>query len=183
MKLDVDVRQFTRALNEYKEATGKDGAEILNRAGRNVAYRAAQGTPKATQARIRRDLYADPRLRYALTSISLRKQGMGFMKTGFAKEVQRFVSRRIASAGFIRSGWAEAIEKLGGTYRGRKIGKGHGRATKATALNLIAEIVNTVPGIEKVGVKALQNAVEFVAADMIDYSQRLLAKRAKAHSP
>lgn len=185
MKLVIEnLPQFVHALREYEKATHKDGETILNRAGLNVGYRAVQFTPIATAAKIRADLMRDDHMRYALTSLSLKKKGTGTLKSPqFREVVRKFIARRIASRGYLRSGWAPAIETLGGSYRGRKVGKGHGWATKASVLHLVTEIANTVPGIDKVGVEALNKAIDFVAADMLEYAQGLLAKRAKEHSP
>jgi hypothetical protein len=179
--LTIDTRQFTRALREYQNATGKDCVEVLNRAGRNTAYRAAQRTPKATAGKIRGELMGSPTLRFALTRIALKKRGIHKVdRAAFAAEVRKFVSRRASSAGYIRSGWAPAIEALGGSFRGKKAGKGY--ATKASVSRLITEIVNSVPGAEKVGAAALQQAINFVAADMISYAQTKFAAPAAKHS-
>ena len=182
MKIEYDHRLFTRALKEYQKETGKDMVDVLNRAGKNVAFRAAQFTPAATVGRIRSDLNRG-NLKYALTSLALRKKGIGILPAPqFAHEVEKFVARRIASRAFLRSGWATAIEALGGTYRGRKVGKSHGWATKANIYRWLTEIANTVPGIEKVGVAALKQAIDYVSVDMINYAQSLMVKRAAAHS-
>jgi hypothetical protein len=185
MKIVIEnLPEFRRALLEYQQATLKDGAEILNRAGRNVAFRAASFTPISTAAKIRADLNKDPHLKYALTSLFLRKKGRGILKSPqFREAVRKFIARRVASRGYLRSGWAPAIEALGGSYRGRKVGKGHGWARKASMTHLVTEISNTVPGIDEMGVEALNEAIDFVAADMLEYAQGLLAKRAKEHSP
>jgi hypothetical protein len=53
--MKFNVTQFTQALRAYKIATQKDEAEILNRAAKNVAYRAAQKTPVASASKIRSD--------------------------------------------------------------------------------------------------------------------------------
>ncbi len=183
MKVDFDTRLFSQALREYQDATQKDMVVVINRAARNVAYRAAQFTPVATAAKIRADLNKDGHLKYALTSIALKKKGIGKLKSpAFAREVELFVARRIASRTFLRSGWAPAVEALGGVFRGRKFGKGHGWATKATLHRLVSVIANTVPGIEQVGTVALQGAINFVAEDMLEFANSLLFKRAKEHS-
>jgi hypothetical protein len=157
--------------------------DVLNRAGRNVAFRASQFTPAATVGKIRSDLNRDPHLKYALTSLALKKKGIGILPSPqFAKEVEKFVARRVASRAFLRSGWSAAIEALGGVYRGRNPGKGHGYATKASVYRFLTEIANTVPGIEKIGVAALKKAIDYVSQDMIDYANSLMVKRANAHS-
>lgn len=184
MRVEIkNLPEFRTALLEYQNATGKDGVTILNRAGRNVAFRAASFTPKALASRIRADLNKDPHLVYALTSLALKKRGVGILKKPqFRAEVRKFINRRIASAGFLRAGWAPAIEALGGSFRGKKMGD-HGWASKASITHLITEIANTVPGIDKMGVRALNEAIDFVADDMLSYAHDLLAKRAKEHSP
>jgi hypothetical protein len=182
MKLSLELGQMKRAFRDYQDATGKDGVTILNRAGRNVAFRAASFTPVAAPAKIRADLTADPHLRYALTSLYLRKKGRGILKSPeFAREVDKLLARRVASRGFIRSGWAEAIIALGGTFRGRRVGRGHGWAKKATVSALVTEIANTVPGIEEEGTVALQGAINFVAEDMLQYAHSILARTAKQY--
>src|SRR5215467_1827253 len=113
MKIQFDTKLFTKALVEYKKETGKDMVDVLNRAGKNVAFRAAQFTPAATVGKIRADLNREEHLKYALTSIALRKKGIGILPSPrFRKEVERFVARRVASRAFLRSGWAPAIEEL-----------------------------------------------------------------------
>lgn len=181
--MSLDTRSFQKALQLYAKATRKDEVEILNRAGRNVAYRAAQKTPTTRAANIRAELKSDDHLAYALTSIMLKKKGVGILKKPqFRKEVSRFISQRAASAGYIRAGWAGAITALGGTYKGKKNRKNAGVGSKATVQRLIAEIINTVPGIDKVGVPALQEALRYVAADMKKYAERKMAQTAKQHS-
>lgn len=183
MKIEFDSKLFTKALLEYEKETGKDMVDVLNRAGKNIAFRAAQFTPSATAGKIRADLNKEPHLKYALTSIALKKKGIGILKSPkFATEVKKLEARRIASRAFLRSGWVPAIEALGGSYRGRKVGKGHGWATKANVTRWVTEIANTVPGIEKVGTEALRKAIDFVSHDMIDYANSLMVKRAEAHS-
>ena len=183
MKIAYDTRLFNQALREYSKETGKDMVDVLNRAGKNIAFRAAQFTPAATIGKIKADLNRDPHLKYALTSLHLKKKGIGILPAPqFAKAVEQFVARRVASRAFLRSGWANAVEYLGGSWRGRRVGKGHGWATKANVYRYITEIANTVPGIEKVGTSALTKAIDFVSADMIDYAESLMVKRAREHS-
>lgn len=187
----TNVNQFVFALRAYKAATRKDEADILNRAARNVAYRASQFTPRGNAARIRAGLMRDPHLRYALTAMALKRRGVGALKSpGFAKEVARFVSRRASSAGYLRAAYAEAIQQLGGTFRGAKFKGASGFANKASIGRLLAQIVaivsqpteRQVRGAEEIGLKALNQAVKFVAEDMLAYSQQKLAQTARAHS-
>lgn len=187
----VDTSQFRFALRAYKAATKKDCVDVLNRAAKNVAFRASSFTPKGRANKIRRDLMRDPRLRYALTSIILKKRGVGRLPSPqFQKEVDRFVSRRASSANYLRAGWAKAIADLGGTFRGAKFRGAGGFGNKALVNKLLADIVNTtthanaasVKGAELIGSEALQKAIAFVAEDMILFSQRLMGPTAKKFS-
>lgn len=187
----VDTSQFRFALRAYKAATKKDCVDVLNRAAKNVAFRASSFTPKGQANRIRRDLMRDPRLRYALTSIILKKRGIGRLPSPqFQKEVDKFVSRRASSAGYLRAGWAKAIIELGGTFRGAKFKGAGGFANRALVNKLLADIVNTtthanaasVKGAELIGSEALQKAIAFVAEDMITFSKQLMMPTAKKFS-
>lgn len=187
----VDTSQFRFALRAYKAATKKDCVEVLNRAARNVAYRSSSFTPKGQANKIRRDLMSDPHLRYALTAIILKKRGVGRLPSPqFQKEVDKFVSRRASSANYLRAGWAKAIVDLGGTFRGAKFRGAGGFANKALVNKLIAEIVNTtehataasVRGAELIGSEALQKAVQFVSADMLQFAKELMDPTAKKFS-
>ena len=61
--LALDTSGFEHALRVYEQATGKSMANVLNRAGRNVAYRAAQATPAASKQQVKADLNRDAHLR------------------------------------------------------------------------------------------------------------------------
>lgn len=187
----VDTSQFRLALRSYKVATQKDSAELLNRAARNVAFRASSFTPKGNANKIRNDLMRDRHLRFALTSLGLKKKGIGRLSAPeFQKAVDRYVSRRASSANYLRAGWAKAIEDMGGSFRGAKFRGAGGFGNKAVISKLIAAIVNTtthedtasVRGAELIGDEALQKAIAFVAEDMIAYAKELMGVTAKKFS-
>lgn len=187
----VDTSQFIFALRAYRAATKKDCVEVLNRAARNVAFRSSSFTPEGNANKIRRDLMRDPHLRFALTAIILKKRGVGRLPSPqFQKEVDKYVSRRASSANYLRAGWAKAIVDLGGSFRGAKFRGAGGFANKALVNKLIANIVNTtehanavsVRGAELIGSEALQRAISFVAADMIQFSKELMMPTAKKFS-
>ena len=48
----VDTSAFNRALREYQQATGKDSDAVVNRAAKNLAFRAVQMTQHADRAGI-----------------------------------------------------------------------------------------------------------------------------------
>src|ERR1041385_2102446 len=117
----VNLDKFVFALRAKKAACQHTMPEILNKALLNIGYRASSFTPKGSAAAIRSGLMADPHLRYALTSMALKRRGIGALKSPeFAKEVARFVSRRASSAGYLRAAYATAIQQLGGSFRGAK---------------------------------------------------------------
>lgn len=189
--IKIDTSQFSLALRAYKAATKKDSVEVLNRAARNVAFRSSSFTPKGDANRIRRDLMRDEHLRFALTSLSLKKKGVGrLVAPEFQKAVDRFVSKRASSSNYLRAGWARAIEDLGGSFKGAKFRGAAGFANKAVINKLICDIVNTtshentasVRGAELIGDAALQKAIAFVAADMIAFAKQLMGPTAKKFS-
>lgn len=189
--IQINPSKMVAALRAYKIATCKDEKDILNRAARNTAYRAASATPVASPSKIRRDVMRDPHLRYALTSIALRRKGIGLLKSPeFAKAVSNLVSRRASSAKYLRAGWAKAIQELGGTFRGSKFKGADGFANKATTSRLVTEIVNILAqpdsshaaGAERIGLVALQQGLDAAAADMMDYARTVMSQTAKQHS-
>jgi hypothetical protein len=184
----TNIDGFVFALRAKKAACQRTMPDILNHALRDVAFRAASYTPKANAARIRADLMSDPHLRYALTSIVLRKKGIrALKKPEFAAAVARFVSRRASSAAYLRSAYAKVIEQLGGSFKGAHFrGAAEGFANEATAGKLIAQMVTILSqpssqqaaSAERIGIEAINKALNFVAQDMIEYAQRKLAEAA-----
>jgi hypothetical protein len=191
MGLKLDTSDFESALNSYQEATGKDAKDILNKAALNFAYRAAQFTVMETAAQIQSDLLKDPKILYALVSLSLKKRGIGTLAPAeFQKEVQAFIQRRKGSARYLRVGWAQAIIDLGGSFRGSRLERGsHSFANPAVAdlLATVAWIVDETnehkaeTAEDKVW-PVLQEALDFVANDMETFAQDKLAKTAAKYS-
>jgi hypothetical protein len=185
---NVKLDKFLFALRAKKAACQHTMPEILNKAALNICYRASSFTPKGDANRIRASLMRDPHLRYALTAIELKKRGVGALKKPeFAKAVERFVSRRASSANYLRAAWAQAIQNLGGSFRGAKFkGASEGFANKATVKRLIAEIVAVLDqptegkaaSAEAIGMEAVQKAINFVAEDMLTYARQKLAAAA-----
>jgi hypothetical protein len=184
----TNLNKFVFALRAKKAACQHTMPEILNKALLNVAFRASRATPKGNAARIRSELMRDPHLRYALTSIALKKHGIGILKKPeFAKAVASFVSRRASSANYLRAAYAQAIQQLGGSFRGAKFKGATGFANKATISRLLAQMVTILEqpdekhaqGAERIGLAALQSAIDFVANDMLAYAQRKLAEAAE----
>jgi hypothetical protein len=180
----TNVDKFVFALRAKKAACQHTYPEILNKAALNVAFRASSFTPKGNAALIRSQLTGDANLRFALTAIALKKKGVGILKSpDFAKEVERFVSRRASSAGYLRAAYAKAIEQLGGSFRGSHFkGASDGFANRATVSRLLAEIVTIVAetsassatSAERIGMTAINEAIAFVADDMLAYAHQKL---------
>lgn len=189
---DIDLSGFASAVNSYADATGKDMVAVVNRAGRNVAYRAAQFTGTTSAAKIRAELRGNPRMTAALTRLSLNRRGVGKLsKQDFAAEVEKFIERRASSSRYLRFGWAQAIVDMGGNYRGAKLARGsHGFGEKATVVDLLAQIAwildeptdDKANTAENEAFPALQEALDFVTADMLKYAAERMAKTAADHS-
>lgn len=180
----LDLTQFQGALREYGKATNRDAADILNRAGRNVAARAIQFTPKATAAKIKAELLSNNRAIYA-TIRRLRRAGVpqrGMSRTKFAQEINRTIAQRTRSAAFVSSGWFPALAAFGGRARRAGGSAAQGSGKRATPGTPLAVLINAATGAEKVGAAALQQAVDFVAQDMLAYAQQKLAATARRYS-
>lgn len=184
----ANVNKFLFALRAKKAACQHAMPEILNKAALNIAFRASSFTPKGNAAKIRAGLMSDPHLRYALTAIALKKKGIGILKKPqFAQAVASFVSRRASSANYLRAAYANAIQQLGGNFRG-SIFKGarEGFANKAEVGKLLAQIIAILEqpdekharSAETIGIDALQKAIDFVADDMLAYAKQKLAAAA-----
>lgn len=197
IKLEIDrksLANFQAALSLYAKATGKDAPEIVNRAAVNLAFRAAEFTPKADMSAAIgkiRNIYAFTNFRYTQT----RRKHPKRAKMDAA--VLRTIRQLNALSGFIRRGWVAAGRKLKaqsgvtGTSRAPAGGggkKGKGTATMAReAVVSFAEIVNystsksgsSPAALEKYGGSGLSRAVSFVANDMRQYAEKKLAQRAK----
>jgi len=182
----LDTGDFERALLAYVDATGKEMPEVLNRAGRNIAYRAAQFTTPAQPAQIRADIKKHEGLLEALTSARLKKKGITRV-ANFAEEMKKTLAIRVGSARYLRAAWAEAIAKFGGTFRGKKMHGASAIVRKATVESLLTEITALVN--EPTGAKAdsaeakmmpaLQEAVNFVGNDMLEYAAKKIQDNAK----
>lgn len=189
--LKIDTRDFIFALRAYKAATQKDEAEILNKRGRNIAFRAASFTKKGSPVRIRSALMRDPHLRFALASILLRKRGIGKLKApAFAKAVQSLVAHRVGSANYLRAAWAQAVHDLGGTFKGSRLRGASGFANKATVAKLLTQIVAITSqpnnaharSAESIGMIALQRAIDHDTADMLEFCRQQMGLTAKKFS-
>lgn len=167
----ADFSRLKRANIAIERATGRAAADIVNRSLKNVAYRAAEYTPKADPVKIEASLRKDKlglrivtkRLKAAAGGVMVdwngntmltksgraRKQGRVTRKM-IALRTRQLVARRKKVRGYLRAGWFPAIVALGGTIRGKgdlRAGvplASLGSATPATQAKTFGQIVNRV---------------------------------------
>jgi hypothetical protein len=183
LTIKADMPRFAAAIRNKIIATKKAEAEIINHALKNVAYRAAQFTPKSTVAKVN-----------SISTVILAKLAARYLKKHqgrYTKEELRAYMLKIVKArrqriAALRVGWATAIKAFGGSFRG---GQEKGRSTandayvlKANSQNLSGLIMNTIvtrsadgkheAGEIDVAIKALERAIEFVTDDIEGYATK-----------
>jgi len=182
MSFEIDTRDFEKAINKVIDVTGKDSAEILNRAGRALILggRGFQGLiklfPRADRAKIR----AIPLP--VLAAIVHRKHGQ-LTRAEFIRAMKREKARRLAAVGYHAGpGWHEAARAFGGRgvrtqggYRRSLAARGSG--SRAQARRLVAEVINTAPAAAKIGGEAMRAALGNVTRDLIRYATWKLNQR------
>ncbi|MBK8233184.1 MAG: hypothetical protein IPK72_22025 [Candidatus Eisenbacteria bacterium] len=203
--LKIDYSELQRAMREYAKVSKADGAEIVNRFGRDVAYAALKKTPTATATTIGK--YSPKLKTYEGRMHFVKAARKGVKKGSDPSQVTRTKTGKVAkrqkggpltqaalasfgkakaSGGYIKAGWFNAIKDMGGNPRSRppkpggKAALGHGK--KATARALVAWIYNFSTGADKVGNDALQSAVSEVARSKLQYAREKLAKTAAKFS-
>ena len=181
-----DTREFTAALRQYEIATRKDEATIVNRAARNVVLRAMSFTPKATGAKIRSELRSKGDMVARIINARARAKGRKPpSRAEMPAAIERFITKRARSAGYIRAGWIKAAQAFGAAAGGRVSEKGNaarGYGRRATASRAFAEIVNTANESLRFGADALQRAINFVAKDMKSFAERKMSQTANRYS-
>ena len=201
MTMEVDLSKFRAALVAVKNQTKKPEADIVNRAMRDVAFRSASFTAKATASSVRDALTnQNISLLASLAAIACNnKFGVKkWTRVQHKEMMKRVLTRRRTGLGALRAGWIPAIQALGGSYRGAKLRAGSaakGTAKKATINSLFGVIKNTVVtknykgeeqgvGSINIAVDALGKAIRFVINDRQTYLDRKrgIVKVLKANS-
>lgn len=183
MRLQVDTREFDRALMQYVLTTSKTLADAINHKAGQVAFRAYSLTPKGDRNKIAAELGAtyeavigkrgkalkrkklavatDGRAR-ALLIAQLKRRGILRSAKDVSAMVSRFVSKRVSSVSFFRAGWIPAIRALAkGAMFERRRGRPTGRATRAKdSLSPVAEIENNSTPPERVQMPAVSAFME-----------------------
>lgn len=195
LTLKPNFSRFNRSLQRMKSVSKKTGAEILNKALKDVAFRAASFTPKTTFGKIRGELNNDLITKMAVKW--LREKGAPFNKNDVKDAKARIFKARMRSIGALRAGWIPAIQKFGGNYRGAKKLQGgsasDGTAIKATPSRLKGMIRNAIVTSSNKGTthaaqipalrRGLLKAIAYVTRDRNREAKRrmlLALKKAKA---
>ena len=176
----LDTSEFSKAMQFVVEVTKKDSAEVLNRAalhaviGGKGVRGAMQRTPVADKAKIRSLTPSE-----LSASVARRNQGKKLAPGEFALLVKRERARRVRASGYTAfAGWSKAAQAFGGRgVKGVQSGFNKSKArfgygSKAVPSDLVAEIANTAPAAEKIGLTPLQSAINEVARDMVEYATR-----------
>ena len=194
MNMELDTREFQKALLKYIPTTKRDLPEIVNKRAINVAFKAIRFTPKANAAKIRPALRLKSRLNAPLASLILNKlQGKygrkGYYGAEMRAEVEKFIKGRVRGIGYLKSGWlasAQQMARLAGMKVGRSratkvYGKGeHGQARHAKpGWTPSATIINLAEGIADVGKPALQKAINAEAREIMRHVTRKLKGTAR----
>lgn len=158
--VQIDTREFDRALKQYLAVTSKTLPEAINHKAGNVAAKAYTETAKADRQKIAADLGAyygqvmgkrgkllkgnrilaptdkDKLARArALFVAQLRRLGKLDSTAGITEKLPLWIKRKVGSAGFLAAGWVPAIRtllgRLGVPLRGGQSAKNYGRAIRA----------------------------------------------------
>jgi len=192
--MDLDTREFQRALLKYIPTTKRDLPEIVNKRAVNVAFKAIRYTPKANAGKIRRKLKRQAKNKAPLAALIVNKLQGRFGRRGYygakmKSEVDDFIAGKVRGIGYLKSGWLAAAQHLArmagmrvGKSRGAKLfGDGaHGRAKVAKpGWTPTAEIINKAAGIADVGKPALQKAMNAEAREIMRHVERKLKGSAR----
>lgn len=214
----VNFTQFDSTLREYMGVTTHSLADVLNRKGFFISRRAAVETPKADAAKIKNELgrivrrgkrtikldlaASSDRANMSLAEAILRARiwdagGTQPTKEAIMQKVPAFLSARMRSIAFFKSGYLPAIRKFdsvihdrSGVARvafARQIGSAKGAGIPARpGWRLRATIINSADArhdrgeaLIKFGGPALQRAVDFEAKSMSEEIARRQAAEAK----
>lgn len=138
--MSSNIRQFIQTVQAVGKDSKKPFAEIVNKALKNVGFRAMQFTPYADPGQIQAELYHDDMLLKIATSILKGNAGREIIdkhgnskltKGGRARRYRKKVTRqqiaalaskllriRIAGSRAARAGWIPAVRSFGGSVRG-----------------------------------------------------------------
>jgi len=129
-----------------KSASKRTGAEIVNKALKDIAFRAASFTAKSSASKIRGELRGELLTKMAIKA--LKEKSDTFNAFDIRDMKARILKARTSHVGALRAGWIPAIQALGGNYRGaKKLASGsakNGKAVRATPSRMKGLIRNTI---------------------------------------
>ena len=192
--LRLDTSAFASAIRQVERATGRAAMDSLNRAalttiiGAKGVAGAMKLTPKADKAAIA--ALTDEQLRGAVVKRARDKGNWPLTSAEIKKLVKKERAKRKRASGYTAfAGWNNASKAFGGRGIGSKLDSARfaqseakkGSGTKATAADLAARLVNAAPMADQIGRRALQQAIDNAAADLVVYAmariQRAFAGR------
>lgn len=191
MKLEIPARElqeFRKAMTQYRVATGKDSADVLNKAGFNILlnprYGVIRNTPKAPAAQIQQELTDGDKIAIKISARENRGKGGKDWKRTVGRSARSMVARRKRSSGYIVAGWLQINHLFGGR---RKVAAKDqrtdlGDATVATPRRLVATLANKARGASEVGFRVLRVAVSGAAKDMGAYARKKMEQTARRYS-
>lgn len=191
-----EMREFTKALQQYLVESRKDTGTAINEKAVRVAFSASKEMPAAIEvrARISNDHPKGSPLWHALatgkTSHGQNKFGSAVRGKGNKKLADKIYASRNRHAGYSRFLFLKLASDLGGKVRAVKklasIDNAKGKkATEAGRDDFMKAVLQILGVDQEHGGKldrAIAQALTLEARDMQKYIERKIAKRAQAHS-
>lgn len=190
MSWELDTSNLEHALLYVERATGRAMDVSMKRAGLHTiigsgSYPGAmQLTPKATRGDI--DSVSNRQLEAFEVRKAKARGDWPISHFAIQKRAQIERQRRQRSVGYAAyAGWNNAAKAMGGkgikpsaiTDQFSKSEAAAGRGTISFGRNdILIVLTNTAPAIERIGVEALQEAIDNAAHDLTDYADRKLGK-------
>ena len=201
---EIDTSELLEAMKLYASATGKDGAEIANRAAINsvIGGRGQKGAmhfaPKVSAAKLNKYEPKPGRKRWKEHHTlfhALASEGNKFGKAsrgqGNRAVAQKTWKSRKRAFGYARAVWMAVARELGARLRG-KFDIPAARGVRATPITLTARFdtgnladsrsFKNAADFEKDMLRALQAGVNAAAQDMAEYAARKMQETADGFS-
>lgn len=205
---NVDYSEFSKAINDYVEATGKTLAESLNRCAKNIAIQSLKNTDKADQTKLNNLKQADKFMWWLAWQIQQKVYGKNkehnqkhFLRTGaymqnlkrkesYKRAVQA-INKRKSATGFLRAFFNEMSKAIDGKGSGKSFTGITPHFHKATSEAQQAELgvkydykkqtPKQVTDAERILEKALQSGVNSATKDMREYIFKKLQEAGAKH--
>jgi hypothetical protein len=174
LDFDLDLTDFSRAVNYVFEHSHKTIPQVLNRGALTaiIGGKGVQGAMQRTKKALREAILAVP-VDQVAKMVMAKHRGEKMSRLRVKQLIRKEYARRIASIGYTALlGWDKAAVAFGG--RGIKGAHGHGTfqfgsGKPATDSDLVAEGSNTTPAAALIGEQPMQEALNDVAEDMVEF--------------